>query len=188
MHDRNALHMLFGGYPRPPLQSIHNIVPLESLLRPGPLGVTTQAFVNDMIGTIDFVNGEHMPTGNILSTTGSSTFMAGNAPPIMMQGRNFWPTWGDHSMLPPISTVSENVGTTESVATLGSVGDAEREVRLGGISDGNGGTTWDTKNALVKRRLQRHASSPFKAKSKDYPMQICTVEGQIPKPERLHVH
>ena len=89
MHDGNALHMFFGWYPRPPLQSTHNIVPPKSLLRSSPLGVTTQAFVNGMIGTIDFVNGEHMPTGNILSTTGSSTFMAGNAPPMMMQGRNF---------------------------------------------------------------------------------------------------
>ena len=80
------------------------------------------------------------------------------------------------------------MGTTKSVATLRSAGDAEKEVRLGGISEGNGRTTWDTKNALVKRRLQRHASSTFKAKSKDYPMRICTVEGQIPKPERLHVH
>ena len=144
--------------------------------------------MNGMIGTIDFVNGEQMPIGNILSSTSSSTFMAGNAPPMMMQGRNLWPASDDHSILPPVSTTSGNVGTTESVATLGSAGDAEREVRLGGISDGNGGTTWDTKNALVKRRLQRHASSAFKAKSKDYSMQICTVEGQIPKPERLYVH
>ena len=128
--------------------------------------------MNGMIGTVDFVNGEQMSIGNILSTTSSSTFMARNVPLMMMQSRNFWPAWGDHSILPPVSTASRNVGTTESVATLGSAGDAEREVRLGGISDGNRGTTWDTKNALVKRLLQKHASFAFKAKSKDYPMRI----------------
>ena len=65
------------------------------------------------------------------------------------------------------------MGMTESVTTLGSAEDAERkdwEVRLGSTSDYNGDMTWDTKNALVKRRPQRHALSAFKAKSKDYPM------------------
>ena len=41
-------------------------MPPESLLRPSPLGVTTQAFVNGMIGTVDFVNGDHMDDGQRL--------------------------------------------------------------------------------------------------------------------------